>query len=243
MRQTTNEKDTVATQQEAQLTTEATAATPQDAPNTETKTLEQIEEIDSSTPGSQPGKPESKKNAGKEQPPVNPLIQDPYDWDLCTITLVYALLADQTVSVSIHNHKDEPIIKTFPATEVVLPEKISGVLDKLQSIWPDSTVSATVALMPKKANATERNIIVSMRAGQDTPIIQTGVESDLCLPSQIQTMLHELKDLLPARALKRIEKDAKTRISPTKSKTASKSAMKTAATAPAAPNKSQLSLF
>jgi hypothetical protein len=86
MKQTTDEINTVATQQESQLTTEATAATPQDAPNTETKTVEQIEEIDLSTPGSQPDKPESKKNAGKEQPPVNPLIQDPYDWDLCTIT-------------------------------------------------------------------------------------------------------------------------------------------------------------
>jgi hypothetical protein len=205
--------------------------------------VEQIEEIDSSTPVSQSGKSASKETASKEQPPVNPLIHDPYDWDVCTITLVFALLADQTVSVSVHNHKDEPIIKTFPAAEVVFPERTSGVLDRLRSIWPDSTVSATVVLMPKKANATQRNIIVSMRAGQDTPIIHTGVESDLCLPGQIQSMLDELKDLLPARALERIEKDAKTRISPTKSKTASKSAMKTAATAPAAPNKSQLSLF
>jgi hypothetical protein len=241
MQQTTDEKDTVGTRQEAQLTTEATAATPQDAVNTETRTVEQIEEIDSSTPDSQSGKPASKKTASQEQPPINPLIQDPYDWDLCTITLVLALLADQTVSVSIHNHKDEPIIKTFPATEVVWPEKISSVLDKLKSIWPESTVSATVVLMPIKA--TERSFTVSMRASQDTPIIHTGVESDLCLPGQIQTMLDELKDLLPARALKRIEKDARTRISPTKSKAASRSAIKTAATAPAAQNKSQLSLF
>jgi len=205
-----------------------------------------VEEIDSSVPALRPSKPASRTTDKKDEPIANPLLHDPYEWDQCTITVVFALLPNRTVSVSTHNHKDEPIVKTFAAPEVPLPEKISGVMATLQAIWPDSTVSATVVLMPKPADATERTIVVSVRAGNDTPIVQTGVESNLPFPPQINAMLDELKALLPTRALKRIEKDAKTKISPASkpvAKTASKPAIKPTTVAPAAINKTQLSLF
>src|SRR5687768_10998867 len=92
----------------------------------------------------------------REEPPPNPLILDPYEWDQCTITVGYSLLPDKKVSVSVHNHKDEPIVKEFPVDEVPLPEKISGVMETLQTIWPASPVNATVVLLPKPENAPER---------------------------------------------------------------------------------------
>jgi hypothetical protein len=205
-----------------------------------------VEEIDSTSPAGKPGKPASKTTVTKEEQPPNPLLSDPYEWDQCTITLVYALLPDQTVSVSIHNHKDEPIVKSFKAAEVHLPGKISGVMATLQTIWPDSTVSATVVFLPKPVEVVERTIVVSVRAGSDTPIVQTGLESDLPLPLQISTMLDELKVLLPTRALKRIEKDAKAKVSPTikpVAKAAAKSPAKPTSVAPAAANKTQMTLF
>ncbi len=206
----------------------------------------EVEEIDSSSPAGKPGKPASKTTATREEPPPNPLLSDPYEWDQCTITLMYALLPDQTVSVSIHNHKDEPIVKSFKAVEVPLPEKISGVMATLQTLWPDSTVSATVVFLPKPVEAVERTIVVSVRAGSDTPIVQTGLESDLPLPLQISSLLDELKVLLPTRALKRIEKDAKVKVSSTAKtvvKTASKLPAKSTSVAPAAANKTQMTLF
>ena len=125
-----------------------------------------------------------------------------------------------------HNHKDEPIVKEFPAHEVPLPEKISGVMAALQSIWPTSPVNTTVVLLPKPENAPERPIIASVRAATDTPIVQEGVESDLPLPAPITAMLEELKALMPERALKNIEKNAKvktaTTIKPAGKSTASK---------------------
>jgi len=59
-------------------------------------------------------------------------------------------------------------------------------------------------------------------------------------------MLDELKGLLPTRALKRIEKDAKVKVSPTTKpvvKTASKLPAKSTSVAPAAANKTQMTLF
>jgi len=142
----------------------------------------EVEEIDSSSPSGKPGKPASKTTATREEQPPNPLLSDPYEWDQCTITLVYALLPDQTVSVSIHNHKDDPIVKSFKVAEIPLPNKISGVMATLQTIWPNSTVFATVVFLPKPADAVDRMIVVSVRAGSDTPIVQTGMESDLPSP-------------------------------------------------------------
>lgn len=240
MEQRTDENNKVIALEESPVEAQAIVIATQDAFKMQTKSLQQVEEIDSATPVAEPGKPASRTPVGKEQSPSNPLIDDPYEWDQCTITLVYALLPDQTVSVSIHNHKDEPIVKTFAAMEVPLPEKISGVIATLQGIWPDSTVSATAVLMPKTADAVERTIIVSVRAGNDTPIVQTGVESNLPFPTQINAMLDELKALLPIRALKRIEKDDKTK---PVAKTASKTAIKPTTVAAAAVNKTQLSLF
>ena len=108
-----------------------------------------IEEIDTA-PKAQlakalPGKPAAYK---REEPPPNPLLLDPYEWDRCTITVGYSLLSDKKVSVSVHNHKDEPIVREFPLEEVPLPEKISGVMAALQSIWPTSPVNAAVVLLP-----------------------------------------------------------------------------------------------
>ena len=240
MEQTTDENNNLIVEQN--LPAEEASAEVQDAVAVTTD----VEEIDSSAPALKPSKPASRTTDKKDESIANPLLHDPYEWYQCTITVVYALLPDQTVSISIHNHKDEPIVKTFAATQVPLPEKISCVMARLRTIWPDSTVSAIVVLMPKPPDATERTIVVSVRAGNDTPIVQTGVESNLPFPTQINAMLDELKALLPTRALKRIEKDAKTKVSPATKpavKTASKPAIKPTTVAPAAVNKTQLSLF
>jgi len=205
-----------------------------------------VEEIDSSPTSIQQSKPSPSMSAKKEEPLPNPILEDPYEWEQCAITVVYALLPDQTVSISIHNHKDEPIVKNFAATEVPLPEKMSGVMQGLRGMWPNNTISATLVLMPKPAEAVERSIIVSLRAGNDTPIIQTCVQSDLPFPAPINMMLDELKAMLPTRALKRIEKDAKTKSNTgTKpgAKPASKTTIKQTAAVPGSSAKSQLSLF
>jgi hypothetical protein len=170
----------------------------------------EIEEIDTA-PKAQvakalPGKAAPYK---REDPLPNPLLLDPYEWDQCTITVGYSLLPGKKVSISVHNHKDDPIIKEFPVGEVPLPEKISQVMAALQTIWPTSPVSATVVLLPKPENAPERSIIASVRVSQDTPIVQADVESNLPFPAPIVAMLEELKALMPERALKNIERNAK----------------------------------
>jgi hypothetical protein len=147
----------------------------------------------------------------REEPPPNPLLLDPYEWERCTITVGYSLLPDRTVSVSVHNHKDEPIVKILPAVDVPLPEKISSAMTRLQTIWPTSPVNVTVVLLPKQEDAAERSIIVSVRVATDTPIVQEGVESNLPLPTPILAMLEELKALIPERGLKNIEKNARTK--------------------------------
>jgi hypothetical protein len=208
-----------------------------------------IEEIDTApkfpVAKALPGKPVSYK---REEPPPNPLLLDPYEWDQCTITVGYSLLPNQKVSVSVHNHKDEPIVKEFPAEEVPLLEKISGVMAGLQSIWPTSPVNATVVLLPKPDCATERPIIASVRVSTDTPILQEGVESNLPFPALIVAMLEELKALIPERALKNIEKNARTKtattVKPAGKSTASKPA--TTASVPAASKnirQNQMTLF
>ena len=198
-----------------------------------------IEEIDTA-PKAQvakalPGKAVAKAAPYKrEEPPPNPLLLDPYEWDKCTITVGYSLLTDKKVSVSVQNHKDDPILKEFRVEEVPLPEKISGVMATLQSIWPTGSVNATVVLLPKPENAPERPIIASVRVSQDTPIVQEGVESNLPFPAPIVAMLEELKALMPERALKNIEKNAKAKtaisVKPV-SKTASKPATSISASA------------
>ena len=195
-----------------------------------------------------PRKPVTRPTQKREEPLPNPLLLDPYEWDKCTITVGYSLLPNQQVSVSVHNHKDEPIVKEFPAEEVPLPEKISGVMATLQSVWPTSPVNATVVLLPKPDNAPERPIVASVRVSTDTPIVQEGVESNLPFPAPIVAMLEELKAQIPGRALKKIEKDAKAKTTTTV-KAAKKSAASkpiTTASMPAANKnvqKTQMTLF
>jgi len=194
--------------------TEATTQPPAEVESETPAAPEVIEEIDTA-PKAQvaktlPGKAVTKPAPYKrEEPPANPLLLDPYEWDKCAITVGYSLLPDKKVSVSVHNHKDEPIVKEFPVEEVPLPEKISGVMATLQSIWPTSPVNAAVVLLPKPENAPERPIVASVRVSTDTPIVQEGVESNLPFPALIVTMLDELKALMPDRALKNIEKNAR----------------------------------
>lgn len=223
---------------ETEATTPASAET--EAPTaTESKTAttpQVIEEIDTS-PKATVAKAVTKPVPYKrEEPPPNPLILDPYEWDQCTITVGYSLLPDKKVSVSVHNHKDDPIVKEFPAEEVPLPEKISQVMATLQSIFPTSPVNATVVLLPKPEGAVERRIIASVRVSTDTPIVQEGVESNLPFPAPIVAMLDELKALMPERALKNIEKLAKAKTATTAKTVAKPTATKPAAkaTAPAA---------
>jgi hypothetical protein len=208
------------------------------------KPQEDVEEIDSSVPAKQ--SPPPKATTRRDEPLPNPLVGDPYEWEQCTITIRYSLLPDHTVSVSVHNHKDEPIVRTFPEAEMSLPEGINSVVAMLQTMWPTSTVSATMVLMPKLPDAPERIVVTSIRAGSDTPIVQTDAVGNLAFPAQINHMLDELKSALPGRALKHIEKSAKTKVasvSKPAARPSSKPVVKPAATGTSAANKSQLSLF
>jgi hypothetical protein len=201
-----------------------------------------VEEIDSS-PAAPVSKQTSRTITRREETIPNPLLEDPYEWDKCTITLVYALLADRSVTVSVHNHKDDPIVRSFAENDVPLPEKIQGPMNMLKSIWPDSTISATIVMLPKSLDAAERTVVVSVRANADTPVIFTDSQSSLPFSAAIHAMLDELKTILPTRALKRLEKDARTKAAPI-SKTAGKTTRSsTAKPAPPAPAKTQLSLF
>jgi hypothetical protein len=226
----------------AALETVETEATSQPLAEVESETpaaLQVIEEIDTA-PKAQvakalPGKTVTKPAPYKrEEPPPNPLLLDPYEWDKCTITVGYSLLPDKKVSISVHNHKDDPIVREFPVVEVPLPERISGVMATLQSIWPTSPVNAAVILLPKPENAPERPIIASVRVSTDTPIVQEGVESNLPFPAPIVAMLEELKALMPDRALKNIEKNAKAKTAtpakPTNKSATSKAAASVSAT-------------
>ena len=231
--------------EEPESTTQPLSEVESEAPTS----LNDIEEIDTA-PTAEVAKTHPGKSAPykREEPPTSPLLQDPYEWDRCTITVGYSLLPDKKVSVSVYNHKDEPIIKEFPAEDVPLPEKISSVMAALQSIWPTCPVNATVVLLPKPDNAPERPIIASVRVSTDTPIVQEGVESNLPFPAPITAMLEELKALMPERALKNIERNAKAKTATTV-RPASKSSVSKPAAAISAPaankneRKNQMTLF
>lgn len=234
---------------EAEAATQSLSAVDSETP----PSLNRIEEIDTA-PHAQISNVISGKAAAKsssyqrEELPPNPLLLDPYEWDECAITVGYSVLADKKVSVSVHNHKDEPIVKEFPIEDVPLPEKISGVMADLQRIWPTCPVNATVVLLPKTESAPERPIIASVRVSTDTPIVQAGVESNLPFPARIVAMLDELKALMPERALKNIERNAKAKTGTTVKPASKSTASKPAATASAlAANKNvrqnQMTLF
>ncbi len=232
--------------------TEATTQSLTEVENETPAASQVIEEIDTAPKApvakALPAKAVTKPTYKREEPPPNPLLLDPYEWDKCTITVGYTLLPNKRVSVSVHNHKDDPIVKEFPVEEVPLPEKISSVMATLQSVWPTSPVNATVVLLPKSENTPKRPIIASVRVSQDTPIMQEGVESNLPFPAPIVAMLEELKALMPERALKSIEKKAKAKTDTTVKPASKSTASKPAATvsAPAA-NKNvrqnQMTLF
>jgi len=166
----------------------------------------EVEEIN--TQQSSAEKAPSTKRAAETTEEPNPLLLDPYDFDRCAISILYSRIGDRQASVSVHNHKDDPIVKTLPLVEVPLPEQIACVIEQLLEIWPDGKVSATLVLLPQEEEA-ERRMVVSIRTGSDTPIVLTGAAAEFPLPPSITTLLDELKELLPARAMRKIEKDAK----------------------------------
>src|SRR5687767_7978181 len=88
--------------------TEATAQAPAETESEAAATPQVIEEIDTA-PKAQvakalPAKAGTKPTYKREEPPPNPLLLDPYEWDKCTITVGYSLLPNKKVSVSVHNH-------------------------------------------------------------------------------------------------------------------------------------------
>ena len=166
----------------------------------------EVEEI--RTEQVQAGKVQTRKAAPEKKEEPNPLLLDPYEFDHCTITIVYTRVGDQRASVSVHNHKDDPIVRSFLLVEVPLPLEIACVIEKLLEIWPDSKLSATMVLLPHESE-TERKMVVSIRAGSDTPIVLVGPASEFPLPPPISALLYELKESLPTRAMQKIEKEAK----------------------------------
>jgi hypothetical protein len=176
--------------------------------NEQAAEVEEIRTDEAST-----GKTKSQKHITEKKEDPNPLLLDPYEFDRCTITIVYTCVSSQQASVSVHNHKDDPIVKIFALIDVPLSEQIDDVMKKLLEIWPDGRVSATLVLLPVEGEA-ERRMVVSVRAGSDTPIVLSGPACDFPLPIPITTLLDELKELLPARAMKKIEKEAKEKSKP-----------------------------
>jgi hypothetical protein len=166
-----------------------------------TSNAEPIEEIRTDTPV-------TTVTAQTQKEVSSPLLADPYEFNQCTVTVVYTLLSDGNVSVSVHSHKDAPILKTFAETEVPLPERVSHVINTLREIWPGSEVSTTFVLLPKGGDE-ERTVTVSIRVNRDTPLVQSCLELELPLPAPILAMMEELKTLLPGRAMESIQKAAK----------------------------------
>jgi hypothetical protein len=189
-------------------------------------------------------KVQTRKAAPEKKEETSPLLLDPYEFDHCTVTIVYTRVGDQQATVSVQNHKDDPIVRTFPLVEVPLPLEIACVIERLLEIWPDARASVTMVLLPRDGEV-ERKMAVSIRAGVDTPIVLAGPVSEFPLPTPITALLDELKELLPARAMQRIEKEAKE-----KSRIPSRAApTKSMSSAPARPasgqidGKTQMSLF
>lgn len=195
---------------------------------------QEVEEIDSAKP--EPKAVPAKKPAKKEPDP-NPVIEDPYEWHKCTITVVRALLPDGTVSVSVLNHKDEPIVRTFPKADALLSDDIEQVTETMRTIWKDVTISTTLAFLPVANETDERTVVISTRPGSDTPVVNAVNESELILPTSITQMLDELKSALPARALAKLDKDAKARKPSVTNKTAKTKPGTLTSKKPVAPSK------
>jgi hypothetical protein len=183
-------------------------------------------------------KTHSKKGtAEKKEPDPNPVLEDPYEWHKCTITVVRALLPDGTVSVSVFNHKDEPIVRTFPKADALLSDDIEQAAETMRTIWKDVTISTTLAFLPVANETDERTVVISTRPGSDTPVVNAVKESELILPTSITQMLDELKSALPARALAKLDKDAKARKPSVTNKTAKTKPGTVTSKKPVAPSK------
>ena len=65
----------------------------------------EVEEI--RTDAAPTGKTQPKKHVAEKKEDPNPLLLDPYEFDQCTITIMYTRVSDQQASVSVHNHKDD----------------------------------------------------------------------------------------------------------------------------------------
>jgi hypothetical protein len=195
---------------------------------------QEVEEIDSAKP--EPKAVPAKKPVKKEPDP-NPVLEDPYEWHKCTITVVRALLPDGTVSVSVLNHKDEPIVRTFPKADALLSDDVEQVAETMRTIWKDVTISTTLAFLPVASETDERTVVISTRPGSDTPVVNAVKESELILPTSITQMLDELKSALPARALAKLDKDAKARKPSVTNKTAKTKPGTLTSKKPVAPSK------
>lgn len=196
---------------------------------------QEVEEIDAAKPEPKPAA--TVKKPAKKEPDPNPVIEDPYEWHKCTITVVRALLPDGTVSVSVLNHKDEPIVRTFPKADALLSDDIEQVAETMRTIWKDITISTTLAFLPVANETDERTVVISTRPGSDTPVVNAVKESELILPASITQMLDELKSALPARALAKLDKDAKARKPSVTNKTAKTKPGTLTSKKPVAPSK------
>ncbi|SRR6266498_2041073 len=136
----------------------------------------------------------------------SPLLNDPYVWDQCTITVEYVLLPNKTVQVSVRNHDARPVEKEFAANEVPLSGLVGNMLAEIyKKKQPNTNLYAVIVPLPKLPDQDERLVTVSVWAGFDAPNVECTTESNLSLPEPINAMLDELKILLPARGGKQID--------------------------------------
>lgn len=206
---------------------------------------QEVEEIETAPKATPTIKPASSK---KKEPDPNPVIEDPYEWHRCTITVARSLLPDGSVSVSVLNHKDEPIVRTFSREETLLRDDIERTIDQIRAIWKDVTITTTLAYLPVADDTEDRVVIISTRHGADTPVVLPAKETEIVLPPAISRMLDELKAALPARAMAHLEKEAKANApsvtnKPSKVTKKPTSAKKPVVSSKPAPHQDNLKLF
>jgi len=136
----------------------------------------------------------------------SPLLNDPYVWDQCAITVEYILLPNKIVQVGVRNHEDRPIEKVFAAAEVPLSGLIGNMLAEIyKKKQPNANLYVVIVLLPKLPDQDKRLVTVSVWAGFDAPNVECITEANLSLPGPINAMLDELKILLPARGGNQID--------------------------------------
>ncbi len=110
--------------------------------------------------GAEPGEDE----AGDRTPSVpapaarEAAVEDPYDFDRCTIQIGLQLLPDdgdpagRAVVIGVRNHVDAPIVTlTRLATLGPLPQVVTGLLDRLRAELPERKIAKEEAAARKKA--------------------------------------------------------------------------------------------